>query len=181
MLSRTPNALPLTLLVSALVWPARASAAPNFPRNIKAAPPEGLGLNYTPPCSICHQFGKTGNGTPIEPFAWSMRARGLTGSRGTLTPALDLDEKDGVDSDGDGIPDIIELRNGTDPNSPANDCIIPEGTPTDAGQCTPGTQASPSLGCATRPDHERAGAAGGLGFLGLLLGIAAVRRRCAPR
>jgi hypothetical protein len=76
-----------------------------------------------------------------------MRARGLTGSRDTLSPALTADETDNVDSDGDGITDVDELKNGTDVNSPANDCIIPSGTPIDDGQCTPGSQVSPTLGC----------------------------------
>ncbi|MGA3123709.1 MAG: thrombospondin type 3 repeat-containing protein [Polyangiaceae bacterium] len=133
-------------VVALLASAPSAHASRSLPRNIQS----DVGLNYQPPCSICHQYGKTGDGTAIEPFAWSMRARGLTGSRKTLTPALDADESDRVDSDGDGIPDIEELRNGTDPNSPANDCIIPDGTAIDDGQCSPGGRASPQLGCSVQ-------------------------------
>jgi len=150
-----------------------AGAAPSYPRNIQS----NLKLNYAPPCSICHQNGQTGDGTPIEPFAWSMRARGLTGSKNTLTPALTADQADDVDSDGDGITDIDELKNGTDVNSPANECIIPSGTSIDPGQCTPGAQASPTLGCdlsavPPAPGAERFGPAILMGFI-----VAAVRRR----
>jgi MYXO-CTERM domain-containing protein len=119
-----------------------ASALPEYPRRIKST----LGLDYAPPCSICHENGQTGDGTPIEPFAWSMRARGLTDDESTLAPALSADQSDLVDSDGDGITDVKELENGTDLNSVANDCIIPPGTTITAGQCTP-AQASPTLGC----------------------------------
>jgi hypothetical protein len=134
-------------LVTALVLlgPApRAHAEPEYPHRIRST----LGLNYDPPCSICHQYGKTGDGTPIEPFAWSMRERGLSADDSTFKPALASDETDRVDSDGDGVPDTVELSVGTDPNSIANDCIIPSGTTTNGDQCTPGDQASPNLGCA---------------------------------
>jgi apolipoprotein D and lipocalin family protein len=151
--------------VAALAVLARpAVAAPNFPRNIQS----DLKLNYAPPCSICHVHGQTGDGTPIEPFAWSMRGRGLTGSRGTLTSALMADEADNVDSDGDGVSDIDELRKGTDVNSPANDCIIPSGTAIDDGQCSPGVQPSPSLGCHLGHDGDLQGALWVLGLAGSL-------------
>lgn len=156
----------------ALTLVSSADAAPDYPRNIESH----LGMNYAPPCSICHLHGQTGDGTPIEPFAWSMRARGLTGSRDTLTPALDADQADKVDSDGDGITDIDELKNGTDVNSPANDCIIPSGTHIDEGQCTPGVQASPSLGCSVgkRGSPDTSGFAV---LIGMSLALAARWRR----
>jgi hypothetical protein len=46
-------------------------------------------------------------------------------------------------------------------NSPANDCIIPRGTVIHDGQCTPGVQASPTLGCsfAAGSSPDRAGIA----------------------
>ncbi len=161
------------LFGATLAVAAPLQAAPSYPRNIE----ENLHLNYAPPCSICHEHGQTGDGTPIEPFAWSMRARGLTGERNTLSPALDADQSDEVDSDGDGIADVVELQNGTDVNSPANDCIIPSGTTLEQGQCTPGIQPSPSLGCSIT--HRSREATGGTAVFGLL-GLAAAawfRRR----
>ena len=151
-----------------------AYAAPDFPRTIAST----LSLDYQPPCSICHQNGKTGDGTPIELFAWSMRARGLTGDHSSLVPALAADETDEVDSDGDGISDIDELKNGTDVNSPANDCIIPTGTVIHSGQCTPAVQASPNLGCsATEGDSSPAPTQAWLVAMGLVGLAVAVRRR----
>jgi hypothetical protein len=172
---------PRNLLFSAvaaatlLAVPTTAGAVPDFPRAISSA----LNLNYSPPCSVCHQYGKTGNGTPIEPFAWSLRARGLTGGHGTLQAALAADESERVDSDGDGTPDTVELANGTDPNSPANDCIIPLGATVDAGQCAP-SQASPSLGCTPSDNGSRSGQGGGPGAL-VLLGMAWTVRRGGRR
>jgi uncharacterized protein (TIGR03382 family) len=161
--------------IGGLVLGSRAAhAAPNFPRNIQSE----LKLDYAPPCSICHVNGQTGEGTPIELFAWSMRARGLTGSRNSLVPALMADETDNVDSDGDGITDIDELRNGTDVNSPANDCIIPSGTHIEAGQCTPGTPASPLEGCAlTSLPDRRSSTEPPLAAALLLLALVALERR----
>ncbi len=165
--------LPLSALT--LLVPRLALAEPEFPRAIKRQ----LGLDYEPPCSICHQLGKTGDGTPIEPFAWSMRHRGLTTDDPTLSPALTSDEQEVVDSDADGIPDTVELRNGTDPNSAANGCIIPEGTTLAEGQCTPWTVASPELGCAISAPGRRF-RAGPVTLLAALAWLASRRRRAPP-
>ncbi len=210
-MSRTSLAL-VTALLASLVSPA-ALASPTFARGIE----QTLGLNYEPPCSICHQLGKTSAATPIEPFALSMRKRGLgegggsakgSGGQGGpggpdggpggsgggpggsgggpggggVTQAILADESDEVDSDGDGITDVEELRHGTDVNSPANACIIPMGTvvDVDAGQCAPGTQASPSLGCSARGSPSSAGACPTGGALALLALLALTRRRVRP-
>jgi hypothetical protein len=50
----------------------------------------------------------------------------------TTQSALAADQSERVDSDGDGIPDTVELMKGTDPSPPANDCILPLGTTVDA-------------------------------------------------
>jgi len=170
----------LTPLLSAaalvLATAGAAQAAPQFPKNIQST----LKLDYAPPCSVCHQYGKTGNGTPITPFAWSLRARGLTGSRSTLSTSLTLDQTDFVDSDGDGVTDVVEFEKGTDPNSPADDCIIPLGTKVDGGQCVP-SQASPTLGCSVRGAGSATGT-GATALFGLLAVLgAATRRRRTPR
>ena len=76
---------------------------------------------YEPPCSLCHLRGSTGAGTADTPFALSMKARGLAASDNTsVVTALDAMVRDKVDSDGDGAPDIQEIENDTDPNTPAN-------------------------------------------------------------
>jgi hypothetical protein len=76
---------------------------------------------YEPPCSLCHLRGSTGAGTADTPFALSMKARGLSASdNSSVDTALDAMVRDKVDSDGDGTPDIQEIENDTDPNTPAN-------------------------------------------------------------
>ncbi len=49
-----------------------------------------------------------------------MKARGLQPEdESSLFAALDAMARDNVDSDGDGTPDVQEIENDTDPNSPA--------------------------------------------------------------
>lgn len=89
----------------------------------------GVGLTYDVPCSVCHIKDNTGSSTPITPFARSLRARGLSGSNGSLHTSLQQLKEDGVDSDGDGVTDIAELIAGTDPNSSANASLIDDQEP----------------------------------------------------
>ncbi|MGV3622473.1 MAG: thrombospondin type 3 repeat-containing protein [Archangium sp.] len=78
-------------------------------------------------CSLCHTGGITGTGTVNTPFGTALRMRGLVaGNVTSLNTALDTLETDGADSDGDGVTDIDELKNGTDPNRR-------DATPTDGG------------------------------------------------
>jgi len=102
-----------------------AHAKNEFPSEMQADVP----LTYEVPCSVCHIKGNTGAATPITPFALSLRARGLTGQSNTLKSALLRAGSDGVDSDGDGVSDIQELVNGTDPNSSANSSIVDDQEP----------------------------------------------------
>ena len=64
--------------------------------------------------------GTTGAGSVVTPFAISMQAHGLTGSRDSIPPALDGLRADKIDSDGDGKADVDELTADTDPNTPAD-------------------------------------------------------------
>ena len=95
-----------------------------------------------PPCSICHLGGKISGATVFTPFAWTMRAHGLSGSASSVQSAIKGVMTDEVDSDGDGVPDWQEIVNGTDPNAP--------GTATDIQD--------PQLGCEVGGGTTRRGA-----------------------
>jgi hypothetical protein len=129
------------MLTAALAWGAAADAKEEFPREMA----RHLAAATDPPCGVCHQDAKTGKDTLVTPFAWGMRARGMTG-QDTLLGALDRVRADAVDSDGDGTTDVAELIAGTDPNSAAS-------TP-----ASPGTVRDPQLGCAVAPGPRRGGA-----------------------
>lgn len=129
MVNHPKSALTLAVLGLCIGMPT-AQAKEEFPRQIA----EHLGAPSPPPCSLCHQYGKTGKDTLVTPFAWAMRARGMTGGS-SLTEALDRMAADRVDSDGDGVTDLDEIVAGTDPNSAAS-------TPG-----APGTVVDPQLGC----------------------------------
>jgi len=94
----------------------RASATPNFPPAIE----QDLGLSYMPDCSLCHTDGDQGGlGTVNTPFGVNMRARGLVAYDTTsLQTALDEMASEQVDSAGDCLDDIDELKAGNDPNAP---------------------------------------------------------------
>lgn len=114
-----------------------AKASPTFPDEIQ----QHLGLSYSPACSLCHAGGVTGFGTVTTPFGKAMRARGLTaGSITSLDAALDQMAADRVDSNGDGVTDIEELKAGTDPNANA-----------------PGAAPPPEFGCSAAGGHAQPG------------------------
>jgi len=120
--------LPLVLGLALLAAPARA--VPQFPGEISSQ----LQLGYDPPCSVCHFENKTSSVTVTTPFGYALRDRGLTG-RESLPGALTRLANDHADSDGDGVPDTVELKNGTDPNSKANASLV--------------DVADPNFGCST--------------------------------
>ena len=95
-----------------------AGAKPQFPDEIDSH--LGITKYPAPPCRLCHIQGTTGSGTIQTPFGVSMAAHGMSGDRSSLYPALDALDTDKVDSDGDGVPDIDELKVDTDPNTPAD-------------------------------------------------------------
>ncbi|MGZ3479278.1 MAG: thrombospondin type 3 repeat-containing protein [Myxococcaceae bacterium] len=102
------------LVVATLLSGGLARASSNYPAEIRAH----LGLNYTPDCTLCHSVPSGGYGTVTTPFGTSMRARGLVAQNiQSLDTALDALAAEKTDSDGDGVPDIDELKTGTDPNT----------------------------------------------------------------
>lgn len=102
----------LTLGFFALATPALASQ--EFPPHID----DTLTLGYEPVCTICHQTLTGGFGTVVQEFGQAMQARGLVaGDLTSLENALAALDAEGSDVDGDGVGDIQELRNGSDPNS----------------------------------------------------------------
>ena len=118
-------------LTATLAWvgaPRAAQATAGFPGEIQTH----LALSAQPPssCSLCHTTGSAGGkGTVNTPFGVSVRGHGaVANDSAALDAALDAMDKDGTDSDGDKVPDITELRNGTDPN--VNDVTV---TVNDAG------------------------------------------------
>lgn len=169
--------LPLFLLVVAAA-PAWATAT--FPTAIKTK----LGLAAEPPqsCGVCHRNNQLGSGTVTTPFGASMRAAGLLPNNETsLNSALDTLETNMTDSDMDGVPDVTELRNVTDPNRA--DAVTDGGLGGGAGGGSGGGAGGgtgggtveelppPRYGCG-------ANAAPGLvGLLGLLSGLTLRRRR----
>jgi len=162
-MTRTRSAFAfLIAVVTTGVWASNAHAKDEFPGQIESDVP---GVNYQVPCAVCHIKGNTGGSTPITPFALSLRDRGLSGDRTSLSVALSRLAADGTDSDGDGVGDIDELKAGTDPNSSANADIA--------------TVQAPGYGCGGTAPHGEGGpgAAGALSLAWLLLR----RRRSTAR
>jgi hypothetical protein len=102
----------VSVLIYGIFLTTNVSAMPTFPSEIQTH----LHLTYTPQCTLCHG-SISGGGPVVQPFGDAMLAAGLTISGGsTLTNALDKLAQDNTDSDGDGVPDIDELKAGTNPN-----------------------------------------------------------------
>lgn len=107
---------PLILLVAAAS--ATALASNEYPGEITRT----LAACRTPACTICHTSNRGGVGTATRAFAITMQNEGLTGSRNlsALRTALARVEAAEEDSDGDGVADIPELKQGSDPSNSAS-------------------------------------------------------------
>jgi hypothetical protein len=138
-------AVALGIAICALPQLARASAT--YPALIQAQ----LGLNYAPDCTICHRDDNGGIGTVIQPFGLALMSFGLRAEApAALTSALDQAKADGLDSGGDGVPDIEELEADMNPNA--------------GGGGRPAPQYGCALGQAGAP-HRDGGAAAAFLFL----------------
>jgi hypothetical protein len=136
-------------------------------------------LPCTPSCTLCHAttLGGINNWRPaVKPdgtsvpggFILALKTCGFQPlDMNTWQPALNKCETDGVDSDGDKVPDIKELEAGTDPN---------DGTDVNAQICGGG----PTYGCVrVARGNSIDGFALVASSVALLVGIALVRRRHA--
>lgn len=102
-----------SLFLAVLLFAVPAAASSPFPSSIDGH----LTLGYAPQCTLCHRDLNGGSGTVVQPFGEKMRERGLvSGNVPSLDNALDALEGEGSDVDGDGVGDIQELRDGTNPN-----------------------------------------------------------------
>ena len=100
------------LLVSSTVA-TPSFASPSYPTEVF----DSLEMDCPPPCAVCHQDQSGGAGTATKVFAEALINEGLEGEDdGTVKPALLALEALGTDSDGDGVDDITELRQGRNPN-----------------------------------------------------------------
>jgi hypothetical protein len=136
-----------SLLPVLLLSTSTAHATPNFPDAVRRI----LGAVQSPPCSVCHAGGQTGRGTVTTPFGQAMRDRGLVAYDETsLQTALTRMETDKVDSNGDGVPDVDELRAGKDPNLTGSAPELQYGCGVTAGRGHPWTAAPLGLAALVR-------------------------------
>lgn len=105
----------LSVMLAASIVATKASASPTFPDAIQAARPN---MPCVPQCVLCHTTNLGGYGTAVTPFAAAMVSKGKLRPAHTETvgPALKALDTLRIDSDSDGIPDVEELDQGTNPN-----------------------------------------------------------------
>lgn len=135
-----------------------AGATPNFPDELESH--YGLtSLPGSPPCLLCHSGPAGGKGTATTPFGAYLRSRGAQSyDAASLRAALDADRGENHDSDGNGLSDYEDLRDGRNPNGSAD---VPE---------------QPRYGCVQAPASGAAN--GALGFMALaLLALGVIARR----
>ena len=151
--------LTCSVLALALTASASALASPDYPTDIVT----DLGITCrpvlpasadptVPDCMLCHA-SSAGGDKPTTPFGISMVGFGLVpGDKAALQAALNKMEAAKTDSNGNGTPDIEELKACKDPNAGAS---------------------AVGYGCAT------GGNASGMVWIGLaaLVGVALGRRR----
>ncbi len=143
------------LSFACLLVASAAHAHPDFPSDVA----QDLGLAAPPDCSICHQGSIQSAATAIQPFVNVLRQLGLSDADdpSALKNALLADEACEIDSDGDGVPDVTELKHGTNPSDgpgpPRSGCTAAEGGTAISAEPVTWFQ----TGCAVRRLDERRG------------------------
>ncbi len=107
--------LALAPVLFALTLARGAGATSSFPAAIQS----NLALAHPPACALCHTTGDSGGrGTVNTPFGTTIRGRGLVAyDEAGLKSALAAMAAEKTDSDQDCVPDIDELKQGSDPNT----------------------------------------------------------------
>jgi hypothetical protein len=168
----------LVPLLGLLLLAPHARASTTFPEALR----KELGLAQIagpgPGCQLCHRDDAGGVKTAIQPLGRSLLAAGAQGgSVPSLLDALETLERNGTDSDRDGVGDIAELRSGSSPNV----FDVTEGGAGASGMegmpC-PVMLPLPETGCSLRSRSAPGGA--GLTLSGVVL-LALVRRRARRR
>jgi hypothetical protein len=133
-------------------------------------------MKCTPDCTLCHNDDTGGynnlrsainDGKTVNGFGYVLENDFNLSpvSQSTWGPAVDADRAKNSDIDGDGVDDIQELMDGTDPNDPSPDSTI----------CGGG---GPTYGCARlSPKGSVDGVASAASGAVLVLGLGLMRRR----
>jgi hypothetical protein len=162
----------VSLFLAVALLGSGAHATPGFPGAVQ----DHLGLTCMPDCILCHRTTAGGGGAELDKaFAQTLRDDAPAASRLypydplSVPPALDWAEETGLDADGDGTPDIDELRDGVYPA-------------TDQRFCGEGAVEGPTYGCGARiaPRGSIDGTAAGLAAL-VALALARLGRRSRRR
>jgi len=144
---------------------APALATPDFPETLQ----ERLDMPCVPQCVLCHETPSGGLGTARKPFVDDVLMFGggilLPNEPQTLRDSITNMERAGQgDADHDGVLDIVELRDGSDPNVPGE-----------------GNLCGPKYGCGARiAPHNTPDSFGALGA-GLVAAVLALAMRRARR
>jgi len=110
---KASTAAPARFVVVGMLLATGARASEEFPLVVQ----NELGVKKAPDCTLCHQTELGGENTATQPFGRTMQKFGAVKKNDdSLKAALDRDDSEGTDSDGDCIPDTDELRAGTNPN-----------------------------------------------------------------
>jgi hypothetical protein len=109
----TMRAMTSLLCCAALLCPELARASESYPTIVA----QTYVLPSEPECTLCHSTIEGGPDTITTAFGKNIEARGARGKiPASLRPALIEAANERQDSDGDGVTDLQELRDGTDPN-----------------------------------------------------------------
>jgi len=161
-----------TRAFAAVVWlacttPTAAAASPEYSPALRST----LELSCDPSCLLCHTRPQGGFATANTKLGVTLRKRfdAQCCDPDGLEAIVHALEQSGIDSDGDGVSDVAELRAERDPNLPD----LPDAG--DAGTQLACQPPAKSEGCALAPGRGAWGASA----WGILLtgALAALRRR----